>query len=213
MEKKQKKIWKKVLILALVILVLILVATLRKFIIFTKLENTGRNIKDSNNYYVEIRSLQGDSLGFTKSYNKDSKYITTRQFYSKDIDTIRRLTIYDDNKEHIGFIQSGENKVALMDKNVLGGEVKVNTFSTYDMGNWLKFQLAFLSKIRTEECNNTECYVIEFAQGWRQWIDKKTGLIIREINNDIMTNYSYEFDVVKDEDISKPDISEYKVQK
>lgn len=44
------------------------------------------------------------------------------------------------------------------------------------------------------------------------WVEKDTGLIIREINGGIVAERFYEFDIVKDEDIIKPDISDCKIQ-
>ena len=50
------------------------------------------------------------------------------------------------------------------------------------------------------------------AQGWKVWIDKENGTVIREINGGFAVERTYEFDVVKDTDIAKPDITDCKIQ-
>lgn len=44
-----------------------------------------------------------------------------------------------------------------------------------------------------------------------KWIDKETGLVIREYTNGDITDFYYEFDVVEDSDIQKPDISDCEI--
>ena len=56
------------------------------------------------------------------------------------------------------------------------------------------------------------------------FVEKDTGLLIRVVEQtmpnaeenaekyDIITNYSYQFDTVKDEDIKEPNINEYTVK-
>ena len=64
---------------------------------------------------------------------------------------------------------------------------------------------------------------------WEIWLDKETGLPIKEINrdgektffvgtnvvksvNDVICEYKYEFDKVTDEDVKVPDLSNYTVE-
>ena len=81
--------------------------------------------------------------------------------------------------------------------------------------------------------SNKEYYVLtsQFDRNkrWEIWIDKETGLVIKEINrdseksfitgtdivkeiNDTVISYNYEFNVVTDEDVEVPDLSEYKIE-
>ena len=69
----------------------------------------------------------------------------------------------------------------------------------------------------------------EQAQRWEIWVDKETGLVLREINrdgsktfipgtnitkevNDVTITYDYSFNTVTDEDVQVPDYSSYKVE-
>ena len=77
------------------------------------------------------------------------------------------------------------------------------------------------------------CYILrnkfEQEQKWELWIDKETGLPIKEINRDgqisyiagtdivkevkdFVQDYKYEFDIVTDDDVKVPDYSTYKVE-
>lgn len=210
--KTKKHILRKVLLILLILLIIFLILTLRRFIIFNKIGNLAKDKVNSTNYYAEKVSIQGNTAEITKSYNKDSKYLTEHEFFETNIEEKRKITVYQDEKDQIGIIQSGETKIAIVNGTVLGGIVGVNTFQTYEMNIWYRLLLAATSRITSEQCNNKECYLIEPAKGWKIWIDKETGLIVRQINGSTVTDSYYEFDIVKDEDIIKPDISDCKIQ-
>ena len=212
MEKSKMKIWKKFLIIFLIILLIFIIITLRKFIILANMEKVSKDIINSNNYYVELHSLQSYGVSISKSYNKDSRYLTIMETFDSNVPETRKLTIYNDEEGEIGIIQSGESKVAILDGSLVGGQIGINAFSTYGSGFWAKMQMALMSRITTEECSNKECYLIELSNGWKIWIDKESGLILREINGGYVTEFIYKFNTVKDSDIVKPDISDCKIQ-
>jgi len=121
------------------------------------------------------------------------------------------LTVYNKDNEKIGIIESGEDKIALLNGNIAIGTTGINTISEFDDIKF-KIPLAFTSKITIEECNGKECYLIELSKDYKIWVEKETGIIVREMDIEYITNRNYTFDVVKDEDIIKPDISDCKVQ-
>lgn len=210
MENKKMKLWKKILIIVLILCVILIIFIARKFVIITNLVNESKEYVDKTNYFAVVQSLQNGSVNILKSYNKDGNYLTTMQVYGKDIQDERGLTVYKKDSELIGIIQSGEEKIALLDGNVVGGDVQVvNTLSIIS-DNMQKIQFAIMSRITTDKYNNIECYLIEL-NNWKMWIDKETGLILREINGGIVSERFYEFDIVEDKDISKPDTSECKI--
>lgn len=210
MEKKKMKLWKKILIILLILCVIVAIFIVRKFVIITNLVNESKEYVDKTNYLAVVQSLQNGNVNILKSYNKDGNYLTTMQVYRKDAQDERSLTIYKKDSEQIGIVQSGEEKIAFLDQNIVGGDVQVvNTLSMIS-DNVQKIQFAIMSRITTDKYNNMECYLIEI-DNWKMWIDKETGLILREINGGIVVERFYEFDIVEDKDISKPDISECKI--
>lgn len=211
MEKKKMKLWKKILIVIGIIFIILLIAIIRKFAILSHLENISKTMINSNNYYVETYSLQENCMQIVKSYNKENTYLTVLETISKNTGLENQLTIYDDGAERIGIIQAEQEKIALLDGTAVGGKISVNAYASYGQGFWSKFQLAMLSKITTEKINNRDCYLVESVFGWKKWIDKETGLVIREYTNGDITDFYYEFDVVEDSDIQKPDISDCEI--
>lgn len=210
MENKKMKLWKKLLIIVLILCAILSIFIIRKFIIITNLVNESKEYADKTNYLAAVQSLQNGTVNMLKSYNKDGNYLTTMRVYGKDIKGERGLTRYKKDSEEIGIIQSGQEKVAILDGTVIGEVNVVNIFSTLD-NTMQQLQFAIMSRITTDNYNNIECYLIE-VDNWKMWVDKDTGLIIREINGGFVAERFYEFDIVKDEDIIKPDISDCKIQ-
>lgn len=214
MEKKKIKLWKKVLIVVAIALILFIIIIMRKFIILSNLENISKDIINSNNYYARIYSIssQGNIITMNESYNKDSKYLTTIKIYGTNITEERGINFYKNQDDIIQIIKVGETKIAFLNNDTIAGNTQINAYYNYKMNIWNKLILSIFSRIPTEQCNNKECYLIEIAKDYKMWIDKQTGLIVREINNNAVTDFYYEFDVVKDEDIVKPDISDCTVK-
>ena len=115
------------------------------------------------------------------------------------------LTKYINGDDKISIAQRGEKK-EIVDNFELG---KSSVNCAYNCGledNMIRhLQKAITSKITTTECNNKECYMIE-ADGITLWVDKDTGLVYREMNGLGVAEFSYEFDVVSDDDIVKPTV-------
>ncbi|MBQ6991990.1 MAG: hypothetical protein IJN50_03645 [Clostridia bacterium] len=211
MEKKKMKLWKKILLVVLALIVVFAIITLRKYIIITNLISASKNYVGKTNFIVDTYGLTNDSVTLTKIYNKDENFLSTHKTYSNNITEIRSLTVYNKDNEKIGIIESGEDKIALLNGNIAIGATGINTMSEFDDIKF-KIPLVFTSKITTEECNNKECYLIELSKDYKIWVEKETGIIVREMDIGYITNRTYIFDVVKDEDIIKPDISDCVIQ-
>ena len=213
MEKKKMKLWKKILLVVLAIFILYSIYIIRNFIIISNIVNVSKEYATKTNYIANLYSIQGNSVNVSKSYNKDGKYLSLIQTKVNDINNSIKLTVYKSDNEGLAIIESGDSKTAILNNNVIGG-IYLNTFSNlYDGDILQKLFFSAITRISTEECNNIECYHIEISSGWKVWIDKENGTIVREINGGFVTERRYEFDVVKDEDIVKPDISDCKIQK
>ena len=204
------KLWKKILIIVLVLCAILAIFIIRKFIIITNLVNESKEYANKTNYFAVVQSLQNGNVNIIKSYNKEGNYLTTFRTYGKDIKDERGLIRYKKDSEEIGIIQSGQEKIAILDGSVLGEVNVVNIFSTFD-NTMQQLQFAVMSRITTDNYGNIECYLIEL-DNWKMWVEKDTGLVIREINGGLVAERFYEFDIVKDEDITKPDISDCKIQ-
>lgn len=209
MEKKEMKLWKKILLIILVLIVVFAIVILRKYIIITTLINASKNYDSKTNFMAEMYTISNDSITLNKIYHKDEDFLMAAQTYSSKILNERKTTAYLKDNEKIVIIQSGEDKVALLNGNI--APIHISTISEFDDIKF-KIPLAFTARITTEKCNNKECYLIEVSKDYRIWVEKDTGIIVREINIDNITNRIYTFDEVKDEEIIKPDVSDCKIQ-
>ena len=202
-----------IMIILVILLVVFCGLTLRKFLIFSNIEKISKDKINSTNYYIERVSKVGDSITLMKLYNKDENYISESNIISTDNnDKERKIIIYKNNDEKISIIQSGEDKIAFTDSETLMGKINLDSIGLNGMSTSDKLLLSVTSKITSEEYNDKECYVVEPASTWKLWIDKETGLVIREENGMTVQDNLYRFDEVTDEDMAKPDMSDCRIQ-
>ena len=213
MENKKMKLWKKILLVLLAIFIVVSIYVIRNYIIISNIVNTSKEYDTKTNYIANVYSIQNDSISIVKSYNKDGRYLSLIEIKVDDINDTRKLTVYKSDTEGVAVIQSGDKKIAILNNNIVGGVQVVTFASIADMNTLQKLLFSSITRISIEKCNNKECYCMDITDGWKIWIDKENGTIVREINGGFVTERSYEFDIVKDEDILKPDISDCEIQK
>ena len=238
---KTKNRIKSILIAIGIIMLILLLLYLIKFIRISNIMGKAEKSLKSQNYYCEKQENSGeDSVSVSKTYYKDGKYKRTNEIYS------------DSGKELIfteyGEVGSDERKlVSERDKTVtvykgdiskiLNKEesVKFDRFSLEERKMvYANLGKAFLMSISSDSYDsNKEYYILrdkfDKRNTWEVWLDKETGLVIREINrggsivyipgteivkkeSDIIEKYKYDFGIVNDEDVSVPDFSGYKVE-
>ena len=228
MEKKKKPIWQKQIIIISILVVIFIIITARKMIIIKNLQSNIEKYRNAENYYATIYQYQGNNLQIYTSYKKGNKSLSTVKSLNED--GTRTLINYTDDKiSHLYFDVPG-SKVAILDGNGVPGAVQIAE-GLYTENVWQFIVRAIKSSIKTEECNGKECYRIQIGcfdlmcfnnhNNDVCYFDKETGLKVREFNGtvgdgenkiNIVSDYHYEFDIVKDEDIKEPNISEYTIQ-
>ncbi len=114
--------------------------------------------------------------------------------------------------------------------NGVPGKIEILDY-LYTQNIWEFLIISIKSSIKTEEVNGKECYRINVScfdifcfDNHRldtYYFEKETGLLIRKENGtsgydgdkiNLVSDYYYEFDIVKDDDLKEPDISEYTIQ-
>lgn len=238
---KTKSRIKSILIASGIIILILILLYLIKFIRISNIMGKAERSLKLQNYYCEKQENSGeDSVSVSKTYYKDGKYKRTNEIYS------------DNGKELIsteyGEVGSDERKlVSERDKTVtvykgdiskiLNKEenVKFDRFTLEERKMvYANLGKAFLMSMESDSYDsNKEYYILRYKfdkrNTWEVWLDKETGLVIREINrggsiayipgteivkkeSDIIEKYKYDFDIVNDEDVSVPDFSGYKVE-
>lgn len=219
MEKKEFKLWKKILIIVfLVIVILFLVLTIRKMAIIYSLEEKLSEYQQLDNIYSKSYNNSPDGTMIFEKYYKDN--------VEKDI-----LTSSEDNKKITQYIYNDERKVFTGYNNQKTVEIEKNNNSIEspilinytNADNFLKLLYNGLTTtISTGNLNGYECYILsssinsnfkyeENSKDIRIYIDKATGLTVKYedvINNQTIT-YEYSFNEVSDEDMKEPDITQY----
>lgn len=210
MEKKKMKLWKKILIVIGIILILFLIITTRKVMILLELGNVSEETQKNTNYYTQQISMQDGNVVITRMYCKDTKYLQMTEVIGI-VNKTRKITMYHDDKKEISIIQSGENKVAILNESKQIAKFNINTYG-YGTDFWTNLQVALMSRITTEKQAGRECYVINIMGDLKLWVDKENGLVLKDETKNNVNQYSYELNMVKDEDVLKPDISDCVIQ-
>lgn len=232
---------KSILIAIGIIILILILLYLIKFIRISNIMCKAEKSLKSQNYYCEKQENSGEnSVSVSKTYYKNGKYKITNEIYS------------DNGKELIsteyGEVGSDERKLVNEREKIVTvykGDIS-ETFNKEENVKFDRFPLeerkmvyanlgkAFLMSIESDSYDsNKEYYILRYKfdkrNTWEVWLDKETGLVIREINrggsvvyipgteivkkeSDIIEKYKYDFGIVNDEDVSVPDFSGYKVE-
>lgn len=226
-EKKErgKQSFKKYKILFWILLTIILVVIVtcigRKIVILNSLSQNVKKYDQATNYYTKMYMYQGEDSVLIESFYKDNKNLTTLTTLKGNNKSIE----YNDGKDTTTYLESNGQKIAFENS-----DYKISTFTSLEQYKdyiTVSFVNVFGSKIISTICNGRECYYIselnnsQNLEGTSVFIDKATGLPIRILQggtksegNEMNTiiDFDFEFNNVKDKDIVKPDIREYKVQ-
>lgn len=210
----------------------------RKAIILVSLNNKFNNYTSSSNYYIKTINFTSvaEIMTTLENYKKDGKYIrkiksllessktTTTEYYNgENLNVYNEIELEKKDGEHVlrktAFLNS--------DKHVI---FEPSIPNAIDICHPIRFLgIPIFSTISSEKCNGKDCYRIVLYSfgdndGTIYYIEKETGLLLRSIGvssmyakvdgekYDMITDYQYEFNVVKEEDFIEPDIREYDIE-
>ncbi len=232
---------KSILIAIGIIIVILILLYLIKFIKISNIMGKAEKILKTQNYYCEKQEkTREDSASVSKTYYKDGKYKITREIYSDDgkelIDTEYGEAGSDEKK----IVNEKEKTVTIYKgdiSRILNKEenIKFDRFSLEERKSvYANLGKAFLMSITSDTYDsNKEYYILrdkfDKRNSWEVWLDKETGLVIREINrggsrsyitgteivkkeSDAIEKYKYDFGIVSDDDVKVPDFSGYKIE-
>ena len=214
--KKYRNKMKILKIILLIIVVSYVLVVLGRTTIMFSLANKAKENQEITNFYTKYSTYLGDTLRMTESYNMGEDYLTTITVYSPDEANIK-LVFYKKGNEKLCLADTPNGKYLLDPDAIIGGETAIVTFVPDQF--IANLQTALFVGIESTCCNGKECYVIK-TKDYERYIDKQTGLAVREVDIstkdnlkqiDYVTDYQYQYNIVKDSDIIKPDVTEYKV--
>lgn len=211
---RTKKILKIIGIILIILLVLTLIHTIRNYIIIRDLQNKISKYSNSTNYFVKSESTKNDGTKIImKYYQKDNKQVVFLEKTSNENEI--KISRYNNGERVDVFTETKDSKAAQLDTSTL---ISVNIYNQLETDNkWQTFIGSIISNIRSEKCNDKECYVIKgftsttslTFEETKIYIDKDTGLLVKVIEDETISNREYEFNNVEDTIFVEPDISQY----
>ena len=261
---RKKERIKTMKIIVIVILLIAIIFYLHNFIILNKIFYKSNKALQSENMYIqEMQYGLGNNLIVNKKYFKGEKYKIINESYSDNGTIVNSIMYGNIETNEITIIDEVNKKITIKKGE---GTESFNSIKYIPFINDDRFVnravFPIFSSIRTETFERgsfsnqgRKCYVLNYNfetdKTWEIWIDRETGLPLKEINinasksyyssetynvtsdvtneemkekfdeileqqNDILKDvgdsiyeYKYEFNIVKDEDVNMPDITNY----
>lgn len=212
---KIKKVLKIIGIVMAILIILLLIHTIKNYIIITDLQSKISNYQDSKNYH--IKSVANSNNGTTNIkmdyYRKDNKQVIfiERNANGESV----KLSMYDNGERVDTFTDTQDTKTAKLNSGEL---MTVNIYNYLETDNkWQTLLGCITAKIKLTNLNGKECYIVKdflsstslTSEGAETYIDKETGLFLQTTETEIITERDYEFYNVEDSIFIEPDISQY----
>lgn len=219
---KKLKILRNILLVILLIVFIYIGCILRKFLIIKNLQNKADEMaKNNTNYHIRIY----EKTGYTEHFKKDNRTATFRysNWDTEKNEYLYETLIYNQNGNEKVYMKTPKGKTVLLGMksdvtSILESDITDKFYWALEIKND-NFNLLLLSskvKIKSKRENGTECYVIDnspyiidYDDRYQTFIDKKTGLVMKESDG---YRYMYNFDPVDDSIFEEPDISEYTIK-
>ena len=218
---KKMKILKIALLIIFILLIVFLTITIRRMLIIKELSAKADKSVTSKNHYEKIINNSIETETITEYYCKEDKAVMFLTTTIKNTGEKRKLIKYFKGEKANIYIETKEDKVALLNSNAVPSKVIILRID-YDNNFWNLLKMAVMTPIRSIEYNGKECYCLNSLIARECYIEKKTGLILRAIDGqvedsngnktDVIVEYNYEFNNVEDSIFTEPEISEYKIQ-
>ena len=220
----KKKIVTIVLIILVILLAIFSINTIRKFRIIKDLQNKVAECETKENIYSKVVSENAEVEKFIKD---DVEKIVIKK---KD-NTLTIIQLIEQNDRRFYTI-AGEQKTLHRykeEKNLMSSKV----VSFVNTTTWLELlHDSIVSKIYTEKTDGQDCYVIDslknsnaiYSNGaisLKIYLNKETGLAVKTVETvknedgtteEWVTTYQQKFDIVTDDDMKEPDVSEFTIQ-
>ena len=210
---KMKKILMVLGIIIAVLVIIALIHTIRNYMIITDLQNKISQYADSVNYYTKSIATVKDGTITMEYYRKDNNQVV---FLERNLNgTINKVAMYNNGEKTDTFTQTPDTKIAQLNSGTIMSIGIYNHLETEN--NWQTFLGSMFASVKSTNYNGKDCYIIKgfmsstslTFEGAETYIEKDTGLFIKDIEGETITEKEYEFDNVDDSIFIEPDISQY----
>lgn len=211
---KVKKVWKIIGMIIAILILFVLIHTIRNYVIITDLQNKNLKYSNSSNYFIKSVATEENGTMITMEYyKKDDKQAV---FLERNLNgEISKISMYHNGERTDTFWDNKENKTVQLDSGTI---IEVNIYNHLETENhWQTFLGSLFAKVKSTNYNGKECYKIKgflsssslTFEGTETYIEKDTGLFVKNIEGTTITEKEYKFDCVEDTIFSEPDISQY----
>lgn len=215
---KTHKYCKILLITIFFVIVLLIVHTLKNYIIIQKMSNLSANVT-ADNYHLIWKTYNDNSIIVTDTYLKNDDYVQYNYIYLLDTQEKNKTTVISTNNTITAYYDSEKNFENLND---YSGLITPNSFKfIFPEENFInKIAFSFNTIIKSNTIKDIPCYEITFINNpnTKYFINKDTGLILYNINlgnnektSPSMQAMTYYFEDITDiNKIININLSEYK---
>lgn len=210
MEKKKMKLWPKIVlgVLAVVIVLLTIILMVNNSIINKIVAKQKENV-NKQNYSYTVQSNSSENT-MTKIYYKDGTRI---------------YVIQNNDRSAIMWSDSNTKEMIAMVPNTL--KATIEKYDGYDLASIpylldeaMSRILKFSSIITSDTVNGEECYKVS-SLGQKLWFSKSTGMIVKEMNGTVVKDgkemsyvsefKDWKFNQLTDIDVTRPNLIGYEV--
>lgn len=218
-EKKnsRKRILRIILYIILALIIIFLIHTLRNFFIISNLQKNISNYVNSDNYYIKINTTESNNTTVAlKYYKKGDKQLV---LWEKNTNgELLKMSMYNNGQRVDTFTETSNSKTVKFNS---PSQISVQIYNFLETDNsWQTFLLSALAKVRSTTYNGKACYTVENFLNPNSlfgteknvvYIEKDTGLYLKNITDSTVTEREYEFNNVSDSMFVEPDVSQYTI--
>ena len=194
---------KKIILAVLIIVVILVILFMWRLITLNNIKKLNEeSIKISNIHYVEEEKNAIVEIWKKDDIVKENTIVInsdTNMTMWKDLNTDEGYTIFNNSNSY------------LIGAETIATEPQANNIYLLDYNNTILLALNPMIKINTKEYDNKSCWYLKNGQE-EVYIDKETGIVLynksEQSGREIKLKYS--INTVTDEDVAKPDLSDYK---
>lgn len=194
---------KKIILAVLIIVVILVLLFMWRLITLNNIKKLNEeSIKISNIYYVEEEKNAIVEIWKKDDIVKENTIVInsdTNMTMWKDLNTDEGYTIFNNSNSY------------LIGAETIATEPQANNIYLLDYNNTILLALNPMIKINTKEYDNKSCWYLKDRQE-EVYIDKETGIVLYNKNEQLgrEIKLKYSINTVTDEDVAKPDLSDYK---
>ena len=213
----KKKVLKTILLVVLLIIAALVVYTLRNFIIVKGLQNKIAQYTSISNFSATInQTFTDDSTNVLINYYQDgNKQAVILQRTDSNGEVIK-MSQYNNVERCDVFWDAKDSKTAQLNA---ANTISIQLTNSLETDNdWQTLLACTFAVIKSTNYNGKDCYSITnymsplFMNGTEKnevYVDKETGIAIKNIMDKQITEKEYNFNTVDESVFTEPDIGQY----